>query len=96
LTDLLERHKDFGKIQLMRGDLGTWWIRDKSAGQGLPDDQARDYINMIIDSGFRVEVYAIGIVQNKSHVQPFGLTAEVTQIIPKKKDKEIAAAAHLI
>jgi len=88
LTDLGVRHKGHAKLQLSRGDLSVWWIRDRNTGQQVPDDLAIKYINKIIDSGFKVEVYASGTVQGLSYVQPFGFTVEVTRIGPKNQQNE--------
>ena len=79
-TDTFIRHKGYVKMQLRRGNLQCWWIKDINTGQYVSEEVALAAIDKMIDNGFKVEVWAWGTVQGISFVAPLMFQIEATRI----------------
>lgn len=82
-TNTANRNKGYAKMPLRRGFLEWWWVVDTNTGQRPPDDLVLSYIDTIIDSGFKVEVWAEGQVQGVSYIAPFAFQVIVTGLHKK-------------
>ena len=69
-----------GEFLMRRGQLDMWYVRSKTTGAELPQDQAIPIISALIENGFAAEVHAEGKVQGVSLAYVFPAHFHVTRI----------------